>query len=74
MSAFGEAAKRVAGGADPKAEARTLVADMTLDEKLGCLDGDTPFWPGTVDMGNGGYNAHPWPAAGDLHGAVHSRV
>ncbi len=36
---------------------------MTLDEKLGCLDGDTPFWPGLADMGAGGYYTHPWPAA-----------
>jgi beta-glucosidase len=63
VSAFDEAAKRVAGGADPDEEARGLVERMTLDEKLGCLDGDTPFWPGMVDMGQGGYYAHPWPAA-----------
>ena len=48
---------------DATEAARGLVAAMTLDEKLGCLDGDTPFWPGTVDMGQGGYNAHPFPAA-----------
>ncbi len=63
MTAFDEAAKRVAGGADPTGEARGLVERMTLEEKLGCLDGDVPFWPGTVDMARGGYNAHPWPAA-----------
>ena len=36
---------------------------MTLDEKLGCLDGDTPMWPGLFDMTAGGYYEHPWPAA-----------
>ncbi len=36
---------------------------MTLDERLGCLDGDTPFWPGLIDMTAGGYYRHPWPAA-----------
>ncbi len=36
---------------------------MTLDERLGCLDGDTPFWPGLFDMTAGGYYRHPWPAA-----------
>ncbi len=37
---------------------------MTLEEKLGCLDGDAPFWPGLTDMsGGGGYYLHPWPAA-----------
>ena len=36
---------------------------MTLHERLGCLDGDTPFWPGLFDMTAGGYYTHPWPAA-----------
>ena len=36
---------------------------MTLEERLGCLDGDTPFWPGLIDMTAGGYYRHPWPAA-----------
>ena len=36
---------------------------MTLDEELGCLDGDTPLWPGLFDMTAGGYYEHPWPAA-----------
>ncbi len=60
---FGEAAARVAGGADHRDEARRLVEQMTLAEKLDCLDGDTPFWPGTLDMTSGGYIAHAWPAA-----------
>jgi len=63
VTAFAEAAARVAAGADAAAEARALVAQMSLAEKLGCLDGDTPFWPGVVDMGSGGYHAHPFPAA-----------
>ena len=60
---FEEAAARVAGGADHHAEAAHLVAAMTAEERLGCLDGDTPFWPGLVDMGSGGYYRHTWPAA-----------
>ncbi len=61
---FTDAAARVARGADHHTEARALVGQMTLEEKLGCLDGDTPFWPGLVDMGGGGgYYLHPWPAA-----------
>jgi beta-glucosidase len=63
ISAFSEAAERVRGGADHHTEAAQLVAQMTLAEKLGCLDGDTPFWPGLADMGAGGYYRHPWPAA-----------
>lgn len=63
QTAFAAAADRVAAGADPRQEAAALVAAMTLDEKLGCLDGDTPFWPGIADMTSGGYYEHPWPAA-----------
>ena len=36
---------------------------MAIEERLGCLDGDTPFWPGLIDMTAGGYYRHPWPAA-----------
>ncbi len=63
MTAFDEAAERVAAGADARVEAAGLVALMTLEEKLGCLDGDVPFWPGLADLVGGGYHAHPWPAA-----------
>jgi beta-glucosidase len=62
-SAFTEAIARVRAGDDHHAVARSLVADMTLDELLGCLDGDTPFWPGLFDMTSGGYYRHTWPAA-----------
>lgn len=63
MTVFEEAAGRVAQGADPRSEAAQLVAAMTLEEKLGCLDGDMAFWPGIADLVGGGYHAHPWPAA-----------
>jgi beta-glucosidase len=62
-SAFLDAAARVRAGADHHEAARLLVGSMTLDEKLGCLDGDTPMWPGLFDMTAGGYYEHPWPAA-----------
>ena len=63
MTAFEEAAARVVAGADPRTEAAGLVAAMTPAERLGCLDGDTPFWPGITDMVSGGYFRHPWPAS-----------
>ncbi len=63
MTLFSEAVARVASGVDHHAEAATMVALMTLDEKLGCLDGDLPFWPGLFDMTAGGYYRHTWPAA-----------
>ncbi|MGD0882539.1 MAG: glycoside hydrolase family 3 N-terminal domain-containing protein [Acidimicrobiales bacterium] len=62
-SPFDLAAARVLAGGDHHAEARALVASMTTEEKLGCLDGDTEFWSGIVDMVAGGYHSHPWPAA-----------
>ena len=63
LTHFDAAAARVAAGADHHAEAAMLVASMTLAERLGCLDGDTPFWPGLFDMTSGGYYTHTWPAA-----------
>jgi beta-glucosidase len=60
---FEAAAARVSGGSDHHVEAAGLVAQMTLEERLGCLDGDTPFWPGLFDMTAGGYYRHTWPAA-----------
>jgi beta-glucosidase len=62
-SAFGHAVERLSEGSDAANEAAALVAEMSLEEKLGCLDGDTPFWPGLADMSAGGYYQHPWPAA-----------
>jgi len=62
-TAFEDAAARVQAGASHHEEARSLVAQMTLAEKLGCLDGDTPFWEGLIDMIGGGYFQHPYPAA-----------
>ena len=63
MTAFEAAARKVLSGANARSKARSLVAQMSVEEKLGCLDGDTPFWPGLGDMVNGGYSSHPWPAA-----------
>jgi beta-glucosidase len=62
-SAFTEAVARVRAGDDHHAVARGLVEQMTLEEQLSCLDGDTPFWPGLFDMTAGGYYRHTWPAA-----------
>ncbi len=60
---FDDAAARVRSGVDHHGEARALVDAMTDEEKLGCLDGDLRFWPGTIDMVSGGYSSHAWPAA-----------
>jgi beta-glucosidase len=60
---FEDAAEGVREGRDPHDAAADLVAQMTLAEKLDCLDGDTPFWPGLFNMTSGGYYQHTWPAA-----------
>jgi beta-glucosidase len=62
-AAFDEGAARVAGGEDAGAVAAEIVDRMAAGERLGCLDGDTDFWAGIVDMVSGGYASHPWPAA-----------
>lgn len=43
--------------------AQTILAQLTLDEKIGMLSGATPFWPGLVDIMGGGYGEHTWNAA-----------
>ena len=41
--------------------AAEVVAAMTIDELLECLDGDTDFWAGLADMIGGGYLEHTFP-------------
>ena len=61
---FEHAATRVAAGeATAVDEARSLVARMTLDEQLECLDGDLDCWAGLFDLMRGGYHRHTFPAA-----------
>jgi beta-glucosidase len=42
--------------------ARRLASELTLDEKIGLMSGDTDFWSGLVYMLNGGYSRQPWAA------------
>ena len=63
MTLFEEAAAGAADGADHHVQAQALVAQMTLDEKLGMLDGDLPFWPGFARLTDGSYYKRTWPAA-----------
>ena len=40
-----------------------LLAELTVDEKLAMLDGDTSFWSGMIDtVRHDAYHQHPWPA------------
>src|SRR5262245_53310758 len=40
--------------------ARALLGQLTLDEKLGLMDGDLPFWPSLAAMAGEGYSRHLW--------------
>jgi len=58
MHAFNAAVDNVRAGADAAEIAAGLYEQLTDDERLGLLDGDTPFWPGLVEM-TGRYNGTP---------------
>jgi len=62
---FAEAQDQVATGVrEGRTDAaRRLVAAMTEDEKLACLDGDAPFWAGLGFLSKGGYHKRPFHAA-----------
>jgi beta-glucosidase len=64
-SAFERAVSAVRAGEAPAALARTLYDQLTDDERLGLLDGDTPFWDGMRGLVAEGYNRRPY-----VHGAV----
>jgi beta-glucosidase len=60
---YDEAVASVGHGVSESVAAAALVAKMTPEEKLWCLDGDLPFWAGLGDLGRGGYHKRPFPAA-----------
>lgn len=63
--AFDVAVEAVRAGADSVAEAGELYNQLSDSERLGLLDGDTPFWELAPDMLAGGYNTRPY-----VHGEV----
>ncbi len=65
QDAFERAVDAVRSGATPADAAAGLYARLSEGERLGLLDGDTPFWPGMDAMVNEGYNLTPY-----VHGAV----
>jgi beta-glucosidase len=62
---FDRAVTAVRAGAAAEIEATALYGRLTEDERLGLLDGDTPFWAGIAVMMTEGYNHRPY-----VHGAV----
>jgi beta-glucosidase len=57
----GETSKTAAD--DVVRSARAMVAKMTDEEKLWCLDGDGPCWAGLSYLNKGGYHKSPFRAA-----------
>jgi len=55
---FARAVAAVRAGASVDEQARWLYSELTDEERLWILDGDTPFWSGLADMMSGGFNEH----------------
>lgn len=64
VSSFEQAVAEVRSGVAPEAAAKTLCDLLDADERLGLLDGDTPFWIGIGELGTR-YNGRPY-----VHGEV----
>lgn len=62
---FEDSVRAVEQGADPFAEAEKLYDQLSDEERLSLLDGDTPFWEGMSDMMQIGYNTVPY-----VHGRI----
>jgi beta-glucosidase len=61
-TAYDTALANVKAGASARAEAQALVAQMSTEEKIHCLDGGVPTWEGLRDIGSGGYHMRPFRA------------
>ncbi|UPK96878.1 hypothetical protein LCI18_007813 [Fusarium solani-melongenae] len=63
---FNSATKAVRDGTlDLDSAAKALLSRLSLQERLGLLDGDQDFWPGLYGMSTTGYNRTPY-----IHGEV----
>ncbi len=61
---FDDARAAVRSGTKPEEAARQLVAELTPDERLWCLDGDAPTWAGLGYLSKeDGYHRMPFAAA-----------
>lgn len=60
---FDGARRAVAEGTSPAEAARRLVAELTPEERLWCLDGDAPTWGGLTFLGRDGYHLTTFAAA-----------
>ena len=64
IASFEKARTAVRSGETPEGAARSLVASMTPEERIWCLDGDWPAWAGAIFMAaEDGYHRTPFHAA-----------
>jgi beta-glucosidase len=62
-TAFERARESVRRGVPPEVAAAEVVAALTDEERLWCLDGDVPALGGLAFLGEDGYHRAPFPAA-----------
>lgn len=62
IATFDDARTAVRSGTAPAEAARQLVAGMTPEERLWCLDGDAPTWAGLRFLSSDGYHKAPFIA------------
>ena len=60
---FDDARLAVAGGTTIEEAARAFVAALTPEERLWCLDGDSPTWAGLKFLSEDGYHKAPFVGA-----------
>lgn len=63
IESFDAARAAIAAGTPVEEAAAGLVAAMTREEQLWCLDGDAPTWDGLRFLGRDGYHKLPFAAA-----------
>ena len=63
ISTYDDARAAIAAGTPPDEAARRLLASLTEDERLWCLDGDAPTWEGLGFLGADGYHKATFEAA-----------
>jgi beta-glucosidase len=63
IATYEDARLAVGSGERPEDAARALVATMTAEERLRCLDGDAPTWAGLGFLAEDGYHKAPFLAA-----------
>ncbi len=63
INTFDEARTAMTAGMSVAEAAKALVAGLTHQERLWCLDGDAPTWAGVKFLSNDGYHKAPFVAA-----------